>query len=100
MARTGKAQSNSSCCLLPPLSLPPGKERPSRNKSEKERGRFVEIRTMLTIFAAGATVGHDGVLENDVYFGGKEKLSVKLGWRFGDVRRDPFSHIIRSSLSG
>lgn len=39
----------------------------------------MEIRTMLTIFAAGVTRGHDGVLDMDVYFGGKEQLSVELG---------------------
>lgn len=55
------------------------KERPRRNKGEKERSLFVERRTMLTIFAAGVTGGHDGVLEEDIYFGAKEELSVKLG---------------------
>lgn len=49
-----------------------GKERPSRNKGEKERSLFVEIHTMLTIFAAGVTGSHDGVLEKDVYFGAKD----------------------------
>lgn len=39
----------------------------------------MEIRTMLTIFAAGVTGGHDAVLEMDVYFGGKEELCVNLG---------------------